>query len=91
MAKKTNKEVLIQINQSRSLLTIIKKFHFKFFGHIRSKQPEHLAICAKNAWGCPRKMYLFKHSIYLAASYDRKRWKIACALVFMLGSGNGPL
>jgi len=59
--KKTNKQVLIQINQDKSLFKTIKK-QFEFFGHIRSKQPEHLTICGtncgKDARGRPRKMYL---------------------------------
>jgi len=63
MAKKTNKQVLIQINQDKSLFKTIKKRQFEFFGHIiRSKQPEHLAvcgkICGKNARGRRRKMPL---------------------------------
>jgi len=62
MATRTNKQVLIQVNQSRSLLKTIKKRQFEFFGHNKSKQLQHLTvcgkICGKNARGRPRKMYL---------------------------------
>jgi len=104
MAKKTNKQVLIQINHDKSLFKTIKKQQFEFFGHIiRSKQPEHLAICGKfcgkNARGRPKKMYLdqLKDGMNLNTAgtlqilCDRKSWKTACALALMPGSGNEPL
>jgi len=100
--KKTNKQVLIQINQDKSLFKTIKK-QFEFFGHIRSKQPEHLTICGtncgKDARGRPRKMYLnqlknwlnlLQEPCSLQLPHDRKSGKTACTLALMPGSGNGP-
>ena len=76
MAKKTNKQKVTQVNQSRSLFETRKKQQFEFFGHIiGGKQLEHLVICGKicgkNAWGRPRKMYRDKRKDWLNLSTAR--------------------
>jgi len=86
MAKNTNKQVLIQINQD--IFKTIKNGNSNFLDiYIRSKQLEHLAICGKicgmNAQGHPRKMYLDQLKDWLNLNtagtlqlpHDRKSWK----------------
>jgi len=81
MAKKANKQVLVQINQDKSLFTTIKKRQFEFFWtHYQVKttrtfgclwkklRQERPRTSRKNVPGPTQGLAEFKHSTYLAAS-----------------------
>ena len=77
-AKKTNEEVLHQVNQTRSLLKNIKRRQLKFVGHLSLTGK----IDGIRAPGRQRLTYLKQHTNsnsnaveLIQKSYDREIWK----------------
>ena len=85
MARKTNEDVLHQVNQNNSLLKNIKIRQYKFLGHINRKlKLEHLSlsltgkIIGKRAPGKQRQTYLIQFNkntqTIIQSSFERDQW-----------------
>ena len=83
MARKTNDDVLDQVNQNKSLLKNIKIRQYKFLGHINRKlKLEHLSltgkIIEKRAPGKQRQTCLAQFNkntqTIIQSSYKRDQW-----------------